>query len=409
MEPNADREALLVPVGTRLVHIGPSKTGTTSLQAAMWAGRDEMRAQGVRYAGRAHHAESAARALAGVNSPASDEGAPPPIRLWKDLVGDIRRAREPRLILSSEFLAHAQPDGIRRLVDDLDPARVRVAVTLRPLARILASQWQQTVQAGRTTSFDAWLDALFNRPEGKRGAAIWHRHRHDRLIARWAEVVGVDRVTVVVVDDRDHEQVLRAFEALLGLRPRTLELQSSLANRSLTVAEVEALRAFNEAYWAAKLGRPMHNDLVRLGAATHMKTRLPGPDEARIETPQWALDRAGEVAREMVAAIAASGVRVVGDLDRLTEVPVNGRGADARPVPVEAAPDVAASLSLGLVVAAGLARGARQAADAGGPSDVDLTRVTSRHLVKVVYGRMDTMARVRLRAVRRRVVAAGSR
>ena len=43
MEPNADREALLVPVGTRLVHIGPSKTGTTSLQAAMWAGRGEMR------------------------------------------------------------------------------------------------------------------------------------------------------------------------------------------------------------------------------------------------------------------------------------------------------------------------------------------------------------------------------
>ena len=97
-----------------------------------------------------------------------------------------------------------------------------------------------------------------------------------------------------------------------------------------------------------------------------MKVRLPGPDEPRIETPQWALDRAGEVAREMVAAIAASGVRVVGDLDRLTEVPVNGRGSDARPAPVEAAPDVAASLSLGLVVAAGLARGARRAADVAG-------------------------------------------
>jgi hypothetical protein len=409
MEPNADRETLLVPVGTRLVHIGPSKTGTTSLQAAMWAARDEMRAQGVRYAAAAPTMPSRPRgALAGVNSPASDEGAPPPIRLWKDLVGDIRQAREPRLILSSEFLAHAQPDGIRRLVDDLDPARVRVAVTLRPIARILASQWQQTVQAGRTTSFDAWLDALFNRPDGKRRAAIWHRHRHDRLIARWAEVVGVDRMTVVVVDDRDHEQVLRAFEALLGCGrgPRAaVEPRQPVPDRR----RGRALPRLQRVVLGGEARRPMHNDLVRLGAATHMKTRLPGPDEARIETPQWALDRAGEVAREMVAAIAASGVRVVGDLDRLTEVPVNGRRADARPVPVEAAPDVAASLSLGLVVAAGLARGARPAADAGGPSDVDLTRVTSRHLVKVVYGRMDTMARVRLRAARRRVVAAGSR
>ena len=168
------------------------------------------------------------------------------------------------MILSSEFLAHAHPDGIRRLVDDLDPARVRVAVTLRPLARILASQWQQNVQAGRTTSFDDWLDALFNRPDGKRGAAIWHRHRHDRLIARWAEVVGVDRVTVVVVDDRDHAQVLRAFEALLGLRPGTLELQASLANRSLTLAEVEALRAFNDGVLG---GEPRPSDAQRPGAA----------------------------------------------------------------------------------------------------------------------------------------------
>jgi hypothetical protein len=69
---------------------------------------------------------------------------------------------------------------------------------------------------------------------------------------------------------------------------------------------------------------------------------------------------------------------------------------------------VAASLSVGLVVASGLTRGAGGTADGGASSDADLARVTSRRLVRVVYGRVDTMARVRLRAVRRRVVTARS-
>ena len=231
----------------------------------MWAARDSMRAQGVRYAGESRHSESAARAIAGLKSPLSDEGNPPPIRLWEELVRSIHRATEPRLIFSSEFLAHAHEDAIRRLVDDIDPARIHVAVTLRPLGKILASQWQQSVQAANTASFDAWLDSLFNRPAGSREAVLWHRHRHDRLIARWAGIVGPDKVTAVVVDDRDHAHVLRMFEALLGLRVGTLELQQDLANRSLTLAEVEALRAFNESYGSADLGRALRTRVVRLG------------------------------------------------------------------------------------------------------------------------------------------------
>jgi hypothetical protein len=41
--------------------------------------------------------------------------------------------------------------------------------------------------------------------------------------------------------------------------------------------------------------------------------RTPSPDEARLATPQWALDRAAEIADEMVGRIEASGARIVGD------------------------------------------------------------------------------------------------
>ncbi len=36
-----------LPAGTRLLHIGPHKTGTTSVQAALFAARDTMAAHGV--------------------------------------------------------------------------------------------------------------------------------------------------------------------------------------------------------------------------------------------------------------------------------------------------------------------------------------------------------------------------
>ena len=81
----------------------------------------------------------------------------PPIRLWEALARDVRRADDRRVILSSEFLAHARPDAIRRVVDDLGRDRVQVAVTLRPLSRILPSMWQQNIKAVTVPEFIVYL------------------------------------------------------------------------------------------------------------------------------------------------------------------------------------------------------------------------------------------------------------
>ena len=408
MEPTAGSETPLLPTGTRLIHIGPSKTGTTSLQAAMWAGREAMLAQGVRYAGNSRHSGYAARAVVGLRSPYSDEGAPPAIRHWEELVRDIRLANEPRLLLSSEFLAGARPDTIRRIVDDLDPERVHIAVTLRPLARMLSSRWQQTIQVGETIGYEAWLDDLFNRPADAPEAGMWLRHRHDRLVARWADVVGIDRVTVVIVDDRDHDQVLRAFEALLGLSDGTLKLQQDLENRSLTLAEVEAMRAFNADFRAAGLNRRLYMRVVRLGVASQMKRRVPAPDEPRVATPPWAMDRAGEISREVVAGLAASGVRVLGDLSRLVEVPPSKLEGDRVPASMST-PAIAASMSIGVLIAGGFAR--RAATVDTDEDDVasewpELARVSTHRVARTIYRRVRGSVRVRYRSARRRVRSA---
>ena len=350
----ADGPGLLLPEGTRLLHIGPHKTGTTTIQGAFHGARADLLSQGVRYAGRSRQQAQAAHAVTG-RAWHLTGGKPPPIGTWHALVREVRRAREPRVVISSEFFSDADPQAIRRIVNDLDPARVHVAVTLRPLARIVPSQYQQWVQNGMRKSFDRWLDGTFNRPPGARTPLFWWRHRHDRLIARWAEVVRPDAITVVVVDDRDHAMVLRVFEALLGLREATLVPDEDRTNRSLTLPEVEAVRAFNVAYKGEGLPMSLHSRVMRLGAAQLMKAREPGPDEPRLEMPQWALDRVAVIAREMVDAIAASGVRVIGDLESLTVVPTTGRTGD-RPPEASTPPDVAASMAMGILVAGGLAR-----------------------------------------------------
>ena len=215
MTTHSDTESLLLPEGTRLVHIGPPKTGTTSLQRAFHSGREAVARQGVHYVGPTHQPVGPILAVTGRTNPIS--GKPPSRWTWRLLVNEVRRAKEPRVVLSSEFLADARPDAIRTIVGDLGAEQVHVVVTLRPLARIVPSQWQQFVQSGLRQSYDDWLDVMFKGPPPTPMPTFWFRHRHDQLIARWADVVGPERVTVVALDDADHGMILRVFEQLTGL------------------------------------------------------------------------------------------------------------------------------------------------------------------------------------------------
>ncbi len=247
------------------------------------------------------------------------------------------------------------PTSSARIVDDLDASRAQVVVTLRPLARILPSQWQQYVQSNMRASYDTWLDAMFNKERRRLSPSFWHRHRHDQLIARWAEVVGPDRVTVVALDEHDHDFALRAFERLTGLRAGTLVSTPDVTNRSLTMPEVESIRAFNVAFRHEGLQRPLHSQVMNFGAARYLRQFEAPADAPRVETPQWALDKAGAIAREMVDAIAASGVRVIGDLESLAEVPASGLSGDPQP-PVTVPPAIAATMAMGVLYSSGLAR-----------------------------------------------------
>ena len=393
--PTPFAQLLPVPEGTRLVHIGPPKTGTTTLQAAFDRARDSLLPQGVRYAGPRRHSREAAMA-ASRTGPGDGRGSARGEREWQAIVGEMRSATEGRVVFSSERLSHAGPDAIREIVDQLGVDRLRIAVTLRPLWKVLPSQWQQGVQGGLVGSIDDWLrDALASGADDLR--SVWYRHRHDRLIERWGGVVGIDRITVIVADDRDRTMLLRAFEQLLELEAGTLRLHDDLSNRSLTLPEIEAVRALNVELRAARLPPSTYRRLMETGASLRMKLRDPAPDEPPIELPAWAAPRVGMIAQEIVTGIARSGVQVVGDLDGLARMPDMAAppGSDVSCI----TPAAAAALAAGLLETTGVMGSGAHAAGESLP--IDLDRVPLRRLATVVARRVGQRAATRSRELLR--------
>ena len=339
-----------LPDGSTLVHIGPYKTGTTAMQAALWEARPALAEHKVAYPGEAAHEIDASMAVAlghvyaGKNLEIYRER-------WFELVAAMKAARPRVGVLSSEVYCEATEEGARTVLDALGP-QAHVVITVRPIVRLLGSQWQQYTQNIPVPTYDAWLQAILGQsgePEsGTITPSFWRRHRHDRLVERWAGLVGGDRVTVVVVDDRDHRGLPAAFEGLLGLPEGLLRPPADKTNRSLTFAEATLMQELvgrtSQPPWAS----PDHGRFVRFGAARGLQAAPPDPSAERLLTPAWAVDRALEIGAGMAARIAASGARIIGDLDLLSDralAPAEGENA-----PVSAIdPGAAAALAVGII------------------------------------------------------------
>ncbi|MDO9378039.1 MAG: hypothetical protein Q7T56_04245 [Nocardioidaceae bacterium] len=340
-------DPLLLPPGTRLVHVGPHKTGTTAIQSALFHHRELLAEHGVLYAGDRQHSSVAVKSLTG-QAP-SHRRADPEGRRWRALARQVRRAGEQRVVLSSEVLSDLDDAAAERMLDDVERHRVHVVVTVRPLASILPSQWQQRVQLGERLTYEDWLRSLLDDPDGSLGRAMWRRHRHDDVVRRWASRVGTENVTVVVVDAADRTALTRAFEQMLGLPQDSLvpPPDETNANRSLTLGEAEVVRQVNLLADGAGVDRRTYSGLMRYGAITYLKGRPPAADEPAVSTPAWALPRVGGIGRASADGIEASGVRVVGDLDVLRAEPLLRGDPSAAPV---VTPEIAARAFVAAVV-----------------------------------------------------------
>ena len=339
-----------LPPGSVLLHIGPHKTGTTTLQGAFHVNRQALDDLGVHYAGRDRQPMLAALAMSG--RPGRRGDAQPTQEHWAALVDDVQGAVSPRVVVSSEFFADASEETAADIVRDLGGDRVHVVVTLRSLARIMPSQWQQYVQNGVRRPYGEWLERILADPPLDPRPRFWFRHAHGELVERWARIVGPEHVTVIVLDESDRGMLLRAFEALLDLPTGTLVPEADMVNRSLTAGEIEVVRLLNEEFRHREWDDDLYGRFVRDGVAKRLLAEhVPGDDEAPITTPRWALERAGVLGGLAADQIRRAGVRVVGDLATLSAVPpVKDDEAPATADPLVPA-SAAASAIVGAILA----------------------------------------------------------
>lgn len=336
-----------LPDGSTLLHIGPYKTGTTAMQGALWGARDQLVEHGVLYPGELAHEMNASMAVAlGRVDPGKDVDAFR--KRWFDLIATLEE-RKPRIgVLSSEVYCEASDEGARTVLDAVGPG-AHVVITVRPIVRLLGSQWQQYGQNVPVPAYDDWLRAILDQPDGGSVTpSFWARHRHDRLVERWVGLVGADRVTVVVVDDRDHRGLPAAFEELLGLPAGLLQPPVDKTNRSLTFAEAALIQELVRRTTAPPWVVADHGRFVRFGAARGLQAAPPDPAAERLLTPTWAVDRALEVGASMAERIARSGATVVGDLGLLSDRALAPAEGDNAPV-ASIGPEAAAALAVGII------------------------------------------------------------
>ncbi len=337
-----------LPEDAILLHLGFHKTGTTALQSAFAASRPELLAHGVLYPGKRRSHHPAAMAMTNRTWGVGREGGwDPDPKAW-DRLARAARNHPGRVVVSSESFALTGDDAAARMVADLGPDRVHVVFTLRPVAELLASSWQQYLKSGWTVSYEDWLHQIVAElAPGARRSGFWLRNDYPTIVGRWASLVGPQRVHLVCLDGADRSFLTRSFEELLAIPEGMLGSAAVDSNRSLTAAEAELVRALNAA--SEDWDWPSFQRIVRTGAISALvEERHPRPHESGILTPQWALDAAAGHGRRCSQELDRLAVAVHGPLSVLGR-PVVGVGDEDAVAPTHVPIDAALAAVLGAV------------------------------------------------------------
>jgi hypothetical protein len=317
----SDNQVQAIPRGSILLHIGPHKTGTTSLQAALRESSATLRNYGVEY-------------LAQDGKPAANRVARSLLRLpfirkevvpyaeWEQFAQKVSQSDAPRIILSGEEFSFCGSKEIHELARVFSRDRLHVVITIRPLARILPSHWQLDLRAGATTKhLDDWLQEKLHPSPAQRCASMlglqksfWFLHRHDALYQRWAKILSRRAVTVVIVDEENPNAQYEAFEKLLGV-PSGAVRGSTLRNSSMKELEAHTLLHVHNLLKSEGLAAPR---IRQADFIEYLKQAGYEPDQdVKMLLPEWSRIEVGKISESIAAVLRRSGARIIGDLAML--------------------------------------------------------------------------------------------
>ncbi|GGO77696.1 hypothetical protein GCM10012276_33400 [Nocardioides deserti] len=317
--------------------MGLMKSGTSYLQQRLGANRALLRDRGVLFPG-----ETWRDQVLAVSDVLGRKQAGPAARgRWAALVAEAA-AYDGVVVVSMEFLGPAPPERIAEVVGSFGDVPVEVVLTLRDLGRGVPAMWQESLQNGGTTDWTTYVAGLDGRRKPAR--SFWRQQGMGRIVGNWAAAVGPERTSVVTVPPRGAPSSLlwERFCAATDLDAAGAAPVDP-ANTSLDAASALVLLDLNRRLETAELSASDYHTLVKFGLGKRVLAGRGGP-AIGFAPPAWLVARSADV----VARVAATGARVVGDLADLDPVVVPG--VDPSTVPAEeryaAAVDVLAALTL---------------------------------------------------------------
>lgn len=310
--------------GRVLLHVGAMKSGTSYLQSRLYANRERLLDRGIRLPGATW--ASQVRAVQDVVRTGELE--------WPALAQEVRE-HPGTSVISMEFLGSVRPLVAERVRDSLtgpDGAdAMTVVVTARDLNRSVVAMWQETLQNGRSWSFEDYLAGVKEWRPGQRepgttapgaGQNFWRQQNLGHIAKVWARAVGPENVVVVTVPPpgAPPEVLWQRFCEVLGTDPDGT-VQAARRNESLGAASARALGRLNELLDEAGFPYPHEKGLRKsLLAKQVMAGRRSAEPSIGLPVAPWVEGQADR----MVRVLQRSGVRLVGDWADLEPVEVPG-------------------------------------------------------------------------------------
>ncbi|GAA2615838.1 hypothetical protein SMC26_09770 [Actinomadura fulvescens] len=309
------------------LHVGSPKSGTTFLQQILWRNRAELGRAGVLLPARSFQGQQrAVWDLRDLEQHPADP-APPWTGLWDRLAQQVLKSPQPTAIVSHETLASLDERQIKRAVEAFHPAEVHVVYTMRDLAGLLPSEWQEYVKHRCLLDYEAWISEVIDGgPEVGVGQWFWRVHDAPEVLRRWSTAVPAERIHLITVPPpgAPRDLLWRRFADLVGVSPDEVDLDQAFSNSSLGFVEAELLRRVNAAV-DPETPQWLYSIAVK-GAYAHEVLSL--RKGRKVYFPSDRRDWVDRRQLEMIESLRAGGYDMIGDLDELVGRAPHGHAKD---------------------------------------------------------------------------------
>lgn len=214
-----------------LLHIGPHKTATTSLQQALLKHYGTSNPGTIWYPPPKNHGPGHAE-LAWDFYDQTTHSHQPSLNSLTRIVSFAEHSGCNQLILSAEDFSHLDDAAITRVHDQIRGHELHLLATLTPFRRRLASTWQEMVKHGYDESLAAFITQIPNL-----------QAMQGNLINRWIEILKPKKTFIVNIQpEASSELVFKEISELTGIN---LQPDTARLNQGLGGIETHILRFLN--------------------------------------------------------------------------------------------------------------------------------------------------------------------